>query len=102
MSLTVTDFGTLATSYGFTGALGDYATALTSSQAADSATATTAAGEAGDAQTALAANLQAKTGVSMDSQLSLMVQLQNAYGANAKVISTIQNMFSALLNAVQG
>jgi flagellar hook-associated protein 1 FlgK len=94
--------GTLATSYDFTGALGDYANALTSSQSADSATATSASTEAGDAQTALNANLQAKTGVSMDSQLSLMVQLQNAYGANAKIVSTIQQMYTALLNAVQG
>jgi flagellar hook-associated protein 1 FlgK len=94
--------GTLATPYTFTGALGDYANALTSSQSVDSATASSAAADAGDAQTALTANLQAKTGVSMDNQLSLMVQLQNAYGANAKIVSTIQQMYTALLNAVQG
>jgi flagellar hook-associated protein FlgK len=29
-----------------------------------------------------------------------MVQLQNAYGANAKVISTIQQMYTQLLQAV--
>jgi flagellar hook-associated protein 1 len=36
----------------------------------------------------------------VDSQLALMVQLQNAYGANAKIISAVQDMFSSLLQAV--
>ncbi len=94
--------GTLAAPFGAEAALGDYATALTASQAADSANATLSATDAGDTQSALSANLQSTTGVSMDAQMSLMVQLQNAYGANAKIISTIQAMFTDLLNAVQG
>jgi flagellar hook-associated protein FlgK len=32
--------------------------------------------------------------------MSLMIQLQNAYGANAKVMSAVQDMFTQLLNAV--
>ena len=92
--------GTLNAGFGAAGVLGDYATALSASQAADSAAATSAAGDATDTQTALSSSLQSKIGVSMDSQLSLMVQLQNAYGANAKVISTIQQMFTSLLQAV--
>ena len=31
----------------------------------------------------------------MDTEMSLMIQLQNAYGANAKVISAVQSMFTA-------
>ena len=33
--------------------------------------------------------------------MSLMLSLQNAYGANAKVISAAQSMFNALAQAVQ-
>ncbi len=94
--------GTLSAGFGPTAALGDYATALTASQASDSEAATNAASDAKDTQTALSTSLQKETGVNMDNQLSQMVELQNAYGANAKVISTIQEMFSSLLQAVQG
>ncbi len=92
--------GTLNASFGPAAALSDYATALSASQAADSATATGAAADATDTQTALSSSLQKETGVNMDSQLSLMITLQNAYGANAKIISTIQGLFSTLLQAV--
>lgn len=94
--------GTLSAPFTGAGNLGDYATALTASQAADSATATTAATDQADTQSALSNQLQTQTGVNMDGQLSLMVQLQNAYGANAKIISAVQEMFTTLLQAVQG
>ena len=49
--------------------------------------------------------LQAKyddaTGVDIDAEMALMVQLQNAYGANARVISAIQAMWDQLLGAVR-
>jgi flagellar hook-associated protein 1 FlgK len=93
--------GKLQAPFGSTAALGDYATALTASQAADSAQAASSVTEEGDTQSALSASLQQKTGVSMDSQMSLMVQLQNAYGANAKVISAVQALYTTLMNAVQ-
>ena len=93
--------GTLAAPFGGAGTLGDYANSLTASQSADAGAAATTATDTGDTQTAMSTSLQNKIGVSMDSQLSLMVQLQNAYGANAKIISTIQSMFTALLNSVQ-
>ena len=35
-----------------------------------------------------------QSGVNIDQQMALMIQLQNAYGANAKVMSAVQNMFS--------
>jgi flagellar hook-associated protein 1 FlgK len=92
--------GTLAAPFGAQGSLGDYANALTGAQAAESQAAGTAASDAADTQTALSASLNTAVGVDMDSQLSLMVQLQNAYGANAKIISSIQQMYTALLDAV--
>ena len=44
--------------------------------------------------------LTASSGVSMDTELSNMVALQNAYGANARVVSAAQTMWNSLLTAV--
>jgi flagellar hook-associated protein FlgK len=38
--------------------------------------------------------------VSIDQQLALMTQLQNAYGANAKVIAAAESMITVLLAAI--
>ena len=40
------------------------------------------------------------TGVSVDSELAQMVRLQAAYGANAKVITATQEMWTQLLQMV--
>ena len=37
----------------------------------------------------------------MDTEVSQMLSLQNAYGANARVIAGVQAMFTQLLQAVQ-
>jgi len=37
----------------------------------------------------------------MDTEMSQMLALQNAYSANARVISTVQSMFTQLLQSVQ-
>jgi flagellar hook-associated protein 1 FlgK len=92
--------GTIALPYQTGTTLAGFASSLVGAQAQ-------AAGNASDAlttSTALQATLQSKlqseTGVSIDTELSNMVALQNAYGANAKVITASQSMFTALLNAV--
>jgi flagellar hook-associated protein 1 FlgK len=36
----------------------------------------------------------------MDTEMSNMIALQNAYGANAKVIAAVQTMWAQLLNTV--
>ena len=41
------------------------------------------------------------SGVSIDTELSNLITLQNAYGANARVMSTIQQMMATLLQMVQ-
>ena len=41
------------------------------------------------------------SGVNMDSQMALMITLQNAYGANARIIGLVQSMFAQLLQVVQ-
>lgn len=40
------------------------------------------------------------SGVNIDSQMSMMLEYENSYQASAKLISTINNMFGALLQAV--
>ena len=40
-----------------------------------------------------------ETGVNLDSELSTLIVYQNAYSASARVISTIQSMYDALMNA---
>jgi flagellar hook-associated protein 1 FlgK len=52
-------------------------------------------------QSTLANNMATTSGVNMDTQMSLMIALQNAYGANARVMSTVQAMFTQLLTVVQ-
>jgi flagellar hook-associated protein FlgK len=37
----------------------------------------------------------------MDTEMSHMIQLQSAYGANARILTTVQAMFTQLLQAVQ-
>jgi flagellar hook-associated protein 1 FlgK len=41
-----------------------------------------------------------KSGVNIDTEMSNLIALQNAYGANARVMSTIESMMSTLLQAV--
>jgi flagellar hook-associated protein 1 FlgK len=93
--------GTLGTGFTAQATLSGYANALTSAQSADSANATSDAADSQGLQTSLQKTLTSATGVDMDTQLGQMVQLQNAYGANAKVISTVQAMFADVLAMVQ-
>ncbi|WP_304608358.1 flagellar basal body rod C-terminal domain-containing protein, partial [Gluconobacter kondonii] len=51
-------------------------------------------------QTTLSAKVTSVSGVDVNTEMSKIVALQNAYTANAKIISSVQTMFSALLNAI--
>jgi flagellar hook-associated protein 1 FlgK len=77
------------------------AATILASQAQDSANATSQLGTEQAVQTTLATRLSAQSGVNMDTEMSTMIQLQNAYGANAKVIATVQAMWAQLLSTVQ-
>jgi len=44
--------------------------------------------------------LSSATGVNLDNQMSQMLNLENAYSASAKVMSTINSMFSALMQTM--
>ncbi len=79
-----------------------FATALVGQESNDSANASGNLATAQATQTALANQLSAASGVSIDQQMSQMVALQNSYGANARIIASVQSMWSDLLNAVPG
>ena len=51
-------------------------------------------------QTALQSKLAAQSGVNIDSEMASMVALQNAYGANAKIVASVQTMWNQLLGMV--
>ena len=94
--------GNLAAPFNATGnALSDFATSIVSSQAKGSATTTNSLTTEQALQSSLNAKVTAVSGVNMDTELSQMLSLQQAYGANARVMSAVQSMFSQLLQAVQ-
>lgn len=92
--------GTLSAPYAG-GTLGQFATGFATAQAQASSTAS----DRLDAETAVQSTLQAKVSasaaVSVDDEMSRLVQLQNAYGANAKVIAAVQSMWTDLLGMMQ-
>ena len=50
--------------------------------------------------TALQQRFNDQSGVNIDTEMSNLIALQNAYGANARVMTTIQQMMATLLQAV--
>lgn len=92
--------GTLSAPYSTTGSLSDFATAMVASQAQASATVSSQLATEQAVQTSLNARLSSTSGVNMDTEMSAMIGLQSAYSANARVMATVQAMFSQLLDAV--
>ena len=78
----------------------DAANTLTASQANDSAQATSQTTDSAAVASSLQTRLTGATGVDVDTELGQLVVLQNAYGANAKIITAIQSLFTDILNAV--
>jgi flagellar hook-associated protein 1 len=76
------------------------ASTLVASQAQDSAQVSSQLTSEQAVQTTLNSQFASGSGVNMDTEMSNMVALQNAYGINAKVITTVQALFNQLLNAV--
>lgn len=92
--------GTLNASFTSPVTLGGFASTMLAAQAQDSATTTNQLSTEQAVQTTLASSLSAQSGVDIDTEMSNMIQLQNAYGANAKVIAAVQSMWTQLLNSV--
>ncbi len=94
--------GTLSVDYGGSGSVAALAGAMTASQAAGVGDVAGQLTNAQAVQTGLQTQLQGQTGVSVDNQLSTMIALQNSYGANAKVMTAVESMFTTLIMAVTG
>ncbi len=90
-------------SSGFTppAALQSYAATLVGGMAQDSAVTATSLGTEQALQTSLQGKLTAADGVNIDTEMSNMVVLQNAYGANVKVVGAVQSMWTTLMGMVR-
>jgi flagellar hook-associated protein 1 FlgK len=93
--------GTLNAPYATPLTLGGDAATLVAAQAQGSANTTSQLNTEQAVQTSLNNTLSTDTGVDMDTQMSLMIQLQNDYGVNAKIIAAVQSMWTQLIGAVQ-
>jgi flagellar hook-associated protein 1 FlgK len=93
--------GTLNAPYVAPTTLGGLASTLVAAQAQDSANTSSQLSTEQALQTTLTNTLAAGSGVNMDTEMSTMIQLQNAYGANAKIIAAVQAMWTQLIGAVQ-
>ena len=83
-------------SNGTTPSLETQAGNFVSQQSSDTAQAGTNLTNATAYQTTVGSALSAQSGVNVDQQMGLMIQLQNSYQANAQVVTTASEMFTAL------
>ncbi len=93
--------GTLAAPYAPPVRLASLATALVGSQTTARAEADAQYSSAQSLQTALDDKLAAGTAVSVDQEMTVMLQLQSAYAANARVISAVQAMLDQTLQMLR-
>jgi flagellar hook-associated protein 1 FlgK len=93
--------GTLSSPLSGLRTLEEYGSALVAEQAGMRAAATATKERSEGLRDVLASRLQERSGVDVDKEVASMVQLQTAYGVNARVISTIQAMWDSLFNAVR-
>lgn len=79
--------------------LGSYVAQVIGNAATIAASATSNSSDQSALLTQMQSQYSSQTGVNMDSELSTLVVYQNAYSASARVISTIQSMYQALMAA---
>ena len=84
----------------FSGTLSQYMSAVVSQQSQAANAATNLQQGQDTVLTALQQRFSDQSGVNIDTEMSNLIALQNAYGANARVMTTIQQMMSALIQAV--
>jgi flagellar hook-associated protein 1 FlgK len=93
--------GTLSLGFNASPVLGDFASALVAQSAEASSSITSQLTTEQGVQTGLQTTMSARSSVSVDTEMSNMIQLQNAYGANARVMTTVQSLFATLMQSVQ-
>ena len=92
--------GDISLSYQTSDTLAGFAANLVGAQSLAVSDASEALTTGQSLQTTLSSRLQSQSGVSLDGELSNLIVLQNAYGANAKVITAAQSMWTDLYTAV--
>lgn len=93
--------GKLSSPFGSPKTLEDYGALLTASQTGDSTAAKDAVTSAKLLSDGLEARFTRQSRVDVDSEMASLIQLQNAYAANARVLSTTQTMYDALFGSVR-
>ncbi|WP_149536006.1 flagellar hook-associated protein FlgK [Siccirubricoccus phaeus] len=93
--------GSLASPFAAPASVTAYADRVTTEQTSERALATAARESATTLQDSLRARFDAQSGVDVDAEMSGLVQLQNSFAANARVVSTLQSMWDSLLGAVR-
>jgi flagellar hook-associated protein 1 len=94
------DTGIGSTSAPYSGTLTNYMSALVSQQSQAANAATNLQQGQDTVLSALQQRFNDQSGVNIDTEMSNLIALQNAYGANARVMMTIQQMMSTLLQSV--
>ena len=83
------------------GTLATYAASSVSWLEAARSTATSNATSTGAVATQATTTLNNSTGVNLDDQLSLMLDLEHSYSASAELMSTVNTMFGTLITDMQ-
>ena len=92
--------GTIATGGSGQGALSTMAAGVIATQSNAVSDAAARLGTATTLTNTLQAKLTSKTGVSVDDELTTMLQLQQSYAANAKVLTSVNALWTDLLAVV--
>ena len=93
--------GSLSSPFGMPQTIEQYGILVTATQASDSAAAGAAVETAKQLSDGLQARFTRQSRVDVDSEMASLIQLQNAYAANARVISTAQTMWDSLFGSVR-
>jgi flagellar hook-associated protein 1 FlgK len=91
----------LSSPFGSPRTIEDYTSLVTASQTGDSAAAGRTLETAKQFSQDLEARFARESRVDVDSEMASLITLQNAYAANARVLSTAQSMWDALFGSVR-
>ena len=92
--------GTLSAGFAAPADLATQATDVVAQEAATSSAVSSQLADAQGVQTTLQGKLSAGSAINIDAEMSTMIQLQNAYEANARVMTGVQAMWTQLMQSV--
>ena len=93
--------GKLSSPFGSPRTIEDYAMMVTGLQTSDSGAAASALETSKQLSQGLEARFTRQSRVNVDSEMASLIQLQNAYAANARVMSTAQTMWETFFGSVR-